>query len=281
MLYEISDRRIISRLCDPIFLSEGRDFDTLKTGFIDLDNEIGGFRDQELIVIGGRPGVGKSSLALSIIENVAIDNQKTCLYFSLGDSAQSTLRKLIINRVGVDCYSDEVGEESRKRIIDALTDFEDGRLYIEDKIKVSTEYIRETCKKLYQRQNIYLIVIDYLQMLREDGYTTRNEELNAIVRELKALAIEMNCPIILLSSLSRDIDNRDDHIPVMSDLKDADDIEEIADKVILLKRDNYYNPYAKNGNVLDLYIAKNPYGKQNAVVRLKCEYPERRLEDLV
>ena len=265
MLFNISDQ--ISHVRNEML--DGEVLYGVKSGFHKLDDATGGLWNRELIVIGSRPSMGKTALALSILEKTAIDDDRTSVLFTLDSSAHQVMKRLIYQRAHVHCFSAERSNEERGSIIDAVSELKNGRLFIDDSPAISVEYIRERCMEIQRNQNIWLVVVDYLQLMHMDGFETRREMLNQIARELKMIAIEYNCPVVLLSQLNRSVESRADHHPMLSDIRDASELEEIADEVLFLYRDDYYHCDSDEKGTAELQVAKCSHGNIN---RIKLTY---------
>lgn len=261
MLYNISDH--IAQVRNEML--DGEVLHGLKSGFSKLDEFTGGLWNKELIVIGSRPSMGKTALALSLLEKTAVDDERTSVLFSLGNAAQQVMKRMIYQRAHVNWFSADRDNEERGYIIDAASELKNGRLFVDDTPAVSPEYIKGRCREIQQNQNIWLIVVDYLQLMHIDGFETRREMLNQVARDLKIIAIEYDCPVVLLSQLNRSVEARADHHPLLADIRDASELEEIADEVLFLYRDEYYNWDSEKRGIADLQIAKCSHGNVNTI----------------
>lgn len=247
---------------------------SISTGYRELDKTIGQLERGSLYALGGRPGMGKTALALNILYNAALIQNKRCIYFSLKMSAIHLLKKLLCitgqikaeGAVDNGYLSDKEYETlhvTGDRIINAP-------ITVEDRSRSITE-IFDRSSEINEADKVDLIIIDYLQLIEYDGSYTdanRNEELSAECRMLKNLAAKTNAAVLVISELNRTPEYRPDHRPMLSDLRGSGEIEEIADAVMLLYRQDYYH-YQENDevdkNVADLSIAKNNYGPLRSV----------------
>lgn len=261
MLYNISDQ--IAHVRNEML--DGEVLNGVKSGFNKLDDLTGGLWNKELIVIGSRPSMGKTALVLSMLEKTAIDDERTSVLFTLENSAQQIMKRLIYQKAHVNCFSLGRNNEERGYIIDAASDLKKGRLYIDDTPAISPEYIREKCREIQRNRNIWLIAVDYLQLMHIDGFETCREMLNHAVKELKMIAVEYDCPVVLLSQLNRSVESRTDRHPILADIRDASELEEIADEVLFLYRDDYYNWDSDEKGTADLQVAKCAHGKINRI----------------
>ncbi len=208
----------------------------LNTGINDLDKMLGGLVNGEIVCIAGRRAMGKTGLALSIVKRACIKEGKTCLYFALA--------------------------EDKAHIIKRLPDAGEAPLYINDRA-FSVKKIKKACKKLGKKNKIDLIVIDYLQLIwSKRGYLT------LVSNKLRKLARKLDCPIIVLCQLDYRIGSREDNRPVLSDLVHTGAMNDYADKVLFLHRDDYYNIDSDKKGILEVFVAKNVYGRNIGSVEL-------------
>ncbi|UXL06461.1 replicative DNA helicase [Achromobacter xylosoxidans] len=235
----------------------------LSTGFEDLDRQTCGLQDGDLIIVAGRPSMGKTTLAVNIAENVAIDG-KVAFVVSL-EMSSGQLAERSVSRFGeIDTQKLRTGRLSQgdfTRLTSALSRLESQRLVIADDARLANvARIRLAARKVRQRNGrLDLIVIDYLQLMQGEG-SNRNEELGGITRALKLLAREMGCPIILLSQLSREVEKRSDKRPLMSDLRESGAIEQDADVILMAYRDDYYIPDSPFKGMAEILIRKQRMG---------------------
>ncbi len=241
----------------------------LMTGFKGLDDFIGGFKKGELICIAGRPSMGKTGFALSIIKNICIDGGKGCLYFSLEDDSLSLIKRLnaIVSDNAYCTYSEN--DMERPEIKKSLKSIGKAPLYINDGA-YSIHDIEKTSRKLAGKAKIDIIIVDYLQLISAKGKGKKKSEdyLSDVISSLKMLARKLECPIAVLCGLSRKIEKRKDHMPMLSDLKDSGRLDYYADKALFLYRDDYYNIDTERKGEADVIVAKNSAGGPVGIVLL-------------
>ncbi len=262
----ILDRTIIN--LENLYINRGS-FIGILSGFYDLDMKISGFQKSQMILIAARPSMGKTTFALNIAENVAIKYKKNVLIFSLEMSKEQLANKLLSSITKIDMQKLQTGlldELDLDKIAEAIGTLSDARIFIDDTPNISISEMRAKCRKLKFSKEIDLIIIDYLQLM-SGSYKTENrqQEVSEISRFIKALSKEMNCPIIALSQLSRAPEQRSDHRPMLSDLRESGSIEQDSDIVILLYRDEYYNKDTEFKNIAECIIAKHRNGEVGTV----------------
>ena len=236
------------------------------SGFASLDIRTAGFHKSELIILAARPAMGKTALALNFTANVAIRAETPVLIFSLEMSKEQLVNRILCSEAMIDSNKLRTGkieENDWIKIVENLGPLSESEIYIDDTAGISITEIRAKARKLKLEKNIGLIVIDYLQLiqgsnLRRTG--SREQEISEISRSLKILAKELDVPVIALSQLSRASEQRSDHRPMLSDLRESGSIEQDADIVMFLYRDDYYNDESENKNIAELIIAKNRSG---------------------
>jgi len=240
----------------------------IATGLIDLDHVIGGgLQEGCFYVLGGRPAMGKTALALNILCN-AIDNGVNVTYFSLEMSKEKLIERLMymMAHISLPRTADGLSEEDWKKLIDAAKMISESGLIVDDTPSISVEEIgwQKMCQPGYQDSQ--LIIIDYIQLLNAhicvDEYEseTRQQRMDYIARELKKIARNTGIPVLGLSQLSRACERRADHRPILSDLRESAALEEMADVVMLLYRDEYYNFDSEIKGIADIIVAKNKAG---------------------
>lgn len=229
-------------------------FDGIKTGFEDLDRITDGFANGELIIVGGRPAMGKTSFAYSLIDNVCVKDGKSCIYFTAEMSMKKTLERIF--QIHGDMKLDEQDAiMNADTIKEYAKEVKKAKLWIEDScIDNPWEFI-DNCSLLGAEERIDLIIIDYVQLL--EGYTG---QLNAMLLKLKELAKELHCPIVVFSQLSRAVEYRSDHTPGISDLPEAGIMEPAADEVLFLYRPAYYGCDEDPG-ITEVIVAKPKRGR--------------------
>ncbi len=235
------------------------------TGFADLDLRTSGFHNSELIILAARPAMGKTAFALNIATNVAKANIPV-LIFSLEMSKEQLVSRVLSSEAQVDSNKLRTGkldENDWVKIVDALGPLSEAEMYIDDKAGITMTEIRSKAMKLKLEKNIGLIIIDYLQLIQGSGSRkngSRENEISEISRSLKILAKDLNIPVIALAQLSRASEKRTEHKPMLSDLRESGSIEQDADIVMFLYRDDYYNEESPNKDITEVIIAKNRSG---------------------
>lgn len=235
------------------------------SGFIDLDNKTAGFHKSELILIAARPAMGKTAFALNIATNAAVQAKIPVVVFSLEMSKEQCANRILCSQAMVDSQKVSKGdisdEEWEKLAVASGELSESSGIFIDDTAGITVAEIRAKCRKLKIEKNIGLIVIDYLQLIQGSGKSSsREQEIAEISRSLKILAKEIDVPVIALSQLSRAPEARTDHRPMLQDLRESGSIEQDADIVMFIYRDDYYNPQAEQTNIAEIIIAKNRSG---------------------
>ena len=238
------------------------------TGFTDLDAAIGGLENSNFIIVGARPAMGKSVFATNIAEFVSRD--KLSVIFSLEMSAKQVLKRMMSSISGVnysDCRFGTLENEDFAKISTAMNNICNRKIDICDKAVITTSYIKSYCRALKKKYGeIGCVIIDYLQLITSPNASqNRNNDISEISRNLKLLAKELDCPVVALSQLSRMVDTRADKRPVLSDLRESGAIEQDADTVLFLYRDDYYNPDKAEKGVSEVIIAKAREGKTGTI----------------
>ncbi len=238
--------------------------------FIDLDNKTAGFHKSELILIAARPAMGKTAFALNIATNAAVSANTPVVVFSLEMSKEQCANRILCAQAMVDSgkvQKGEIDDEEWTKLAMASGELsESAGIFIDDTPGITVAEIRAKCRKLKIEKDIGLIVIDYLQLISGSGKSSsREQEIAEISRSLKILAKEINVPVIALSQLSRAPEARTDHRPMLQDLRESGSIEQDADLVMFIYREDYYNPQAEQTNVSEIIIAKNRSGPVGTV----------------
>jgi replicative DNA helicase len=242
----------------------------VSTGFYDLDDKTSGLQKSELIVIAARPSMGKSSLVLNIAEHVGTKEKKPVLIFSMEMSAQQVAQNMLCSNAKIDAHLLRTGklvDSQFSKLPLAMGDLSESAIFIDDTPGLGLLELRAKARRLKLQHDIQLVIIDYLQLMevKERKRTdSREQEISSISRGLKALARELEAPVIAVSQLNRSVETREGHIPRMSDLRESGSIEQDADVVILLHREDYYDPTKKPGEV-ELNIAKQRNGPTGKV----------------
>lgn len=239
----------------------------LKTGFHELDKYTLGFQPGQLIILAARPAMGKSAMAINLACNVASKNLKgkaTCAIFSLEMPQEQLVERMIASDSKISLKSIKTGflkDPEWIRIQTACTRLNSLNIYFSDETDLTVTKIKSVCRQLKELNGLDFVVIDYLQLISSDGGRSTVEEVSRISRSLKLMAQELNIPVMALSQLSRAVEKRDDKHPMMADLRDSGSIEQDADIVMFLYRDDYYNKNSTRKGEADLIIAKNRSGQ--------------------
>ncbi len=282
VLFGVSERRI-SRELVPIkqILSEYYDrieyltrhrgeMIGIPTGFNDLDKLLGGLQRSDLIILAARPSVGKTSLALTIAHSAAKRYQQRIAFFSLEMSNEQVVQRLISSETGINAQRlrrGEIEENEWRRFMKAAGDLAETYFYIDDTPGISALELRTKARRLHAEVGIDLLVVDYLQLMRGDFRSeNRVQEISSISRALKALARELNVPILAISQLSRSVESRADRKPILSDLRESGALEQDADVVIFIYREEMYNENTERKNLADIMVAKHRNGPTGTVI---------------
>lgn len=242
----------------------------ISTGFIDLDEKTAGLHNSDLIIVAARPAMGKSAFAINLATNAAVQSNVPVVIFNLEMSKEQIGNRILCSEALVDSNKIRTGQiedEDWMKLAQTLGKISDAPIYIDDTPGISIMEIRAKCRKLKLEKNIGLIVIDYLQLITASGKknSSREQEISEISRSLKILAKELNVPVIALSQLSRGAEKRDDKRPMLSDLRESGAIEQDADIVMFLYRDDYYNEDTEKKNVAEVILAKHRGGSTGTV----------------
>ncbi len=240
------------------------------SGFTDLDYRTAGFHGSELILIAARPAMGKTAFALNIATNAALRANVPVAVFSLEMSKEQLVNRILCSESMVDSNKIRTGkleEDDWTKLAGTIGPLSEAEMYIDDTPGINIMEIRAKCRKLKIEKNIGLVVIDYLQLIQGTGKRngSREQEISEISRSLKILAKELNVPVIALSQLSRAAEQRPDHRPMLSDLRESGAIEQDADIVMFLYRDDYYNQDSEKKGIAEVIIAKHRGGSTGTV----------------
>ena len=259
------------------------------TGFSELDYKTAGLHGSELILVAARPAMGKTAFALNLATNAALRGNAPVAIFSLEMSKDQLVNRILCSEAMVDSNKVRTGkleEDDWVKLAGAIGPLSESEIYIDDTPGISVMEIRTKCRKLKMEKNIGLVVIDYLQLVQGNKRTaSREQEISEISRSLKILAKEINVPVIALSQLSRAVEQRPDHRPMLSDLRESGAIEQDADIVMFLYRDDYYNKESEKKDIAEVIIAKQRGGQTGTVELLwmgqytKFVNLERRFDD--
>ena len=243
----------------------------IPTGFLDLDYKMAGLQPSDLILVAARPSMGKTAFVLNIAQHVAFKAKKSVAIFSLEMSKEQLVNRLFALEAQVDSQSLRTGnlkDEDWEKLIESAGNIGKSNLIIDDTPGISISELRSKCRKFKLEHGLDLIIIDYLQLMtgRVGGRSeSRQQEISDISRALKGLARELNVPVIALSQLSRAVEQRPDHRPMLSDLRESGAIEQDADVVMFIYRDDYYNKDTELKNVAEIIIAKQRNGSIGTV----------------
>lgn len=257
-----------------ILAKNGADITGIPSGYYDLDNKTTGFHENELIILAGRPGMGKSAFALNVSTNIAINSKKSVAFFSLEMGAEQIVTRMFSMVGGIDSRKLRTGRLEHndwKRLNEAMSQLADTNFFIDDTAGITVGEIRSKCRRLKNSsKGLDLIVIDYLQLVSSSSKYSGNrvQEVSEVSRDLKKLAMELKVPVIALAQLSRSVEARENKRPIMSDLKESGSIEQDADIVMFLYNDDYYNLKAKekpNASATELIISKHRSGSTGTI----------------
>jgi len=240
------------------------------TGFIDLDYKTAGLHNSDLILVAARPAMGKSAFALNIATNAAVRGNTPVVIFSLEMSKEQMVNRILCSEAMVDSNKVRTGtidDDEWAKLACASGQLSEAQIFVDDTPGISIMEIRAKCRKLKLEKNIGLVVIDYLQLVQGTGKrgASREQEIAEISRSLKILAKEINVPVIALSQLSRAPEQRPDHRPMLADLRESGSIEQDADIVMFLYRDDYYNEDSEKKNIAEVIMAKHRSGSTGTV----------------
>ena len=246
------------------------DITGIPTGFRDLDRMTAGFQRNDLIIIAARPSVGKTAFALNIAQNVAINTNENVAIFSLEMGAEQLVQRMLCAEGNIDSQRLRTGkleQEDWGKLTMAMGSLSHAGIYIDDSPGIRVTDIRSKCRRLKQEHGLGMIIIDYLQLIQgsENSKENRQQEVSEISRSLKGLARELEVPLIALSQLSRGVESRQDKRPMMSDLRESGSIEQDADIVGFLYRDDYYDSESEQQNIIEIIISKQRNGPTGTV----------------
>lgn len=249
----------------------------LSTGFVELDRLTGGLQPGELVVLGGRPAMGKTTFALNVAKHAATRSGKTVAVFSIEMSAPEVAQRLIASYGRVDSQrlrTGQLDDEHWDRIADTIRTLKETRIFIDATPSLSTSALRWRCRRLKRDHGLDLVVVDYLQLMQlpcHDG--SRSAEVAEISRGLKAMAKELDVPVLVLSQLNRSLETRASKRPMIADLRESGDIEQDADLVLLIYREEYYNKEAPEKGMAEIIVGKHRVGPTGSVrLRFLGEY---------
>jgi replicative DNA helicase len=247
--------------------NQGTGLSGLATHFVDLDNTLAGLQEGNLIIIAARPSMGKSSLALNIATNAAKE-KKTVAFFSLEMTKEELVQRVLFSEAKVssgDARKGQLGPEKWSRVVEAASKVNTMPLYFDDASVITVTDIRAKSRRLKASKKLDLIVVDYIQLMQGNSRDNRQQEIAEISRNLKGLARELKVPIIAISQLNRAAEAREDKRPRLGDLRESGAIEQDADIVMMIYRDDYYNPATEKPGVAEINIVKNRSGSTGRV----------------
>ncbi len=274
----------------------GSEITGISTGFVDFDRLTSGLHPNELIILGARPAMGKTAFALNIGVNAAMSSGKDVCIFNLEMSAEQLMMRMISSQGAVDGNKLKTGRlnnDDWKRVNEAMSNLAEAPIYIEDNLGITVGELRAKCRRLAEKGNLGLVIIDYLQLLSTGtNYgSNRQQEISDISRGLKTMAMELGVPVIALAQLSRSLEGREDKRPMLSDLRESGSIEQDADIVAFLYRDDYYKKKSEGEkenpiSLVELIVAKHRSGSTGTILlqfeknisdfRTSVQHPENR-----
>ncbi len=239
------------------------------TGFTKLDSMTAGFQPSDLIIIAARPSMGKTALALSMAQHIGMETHRPVALFSLEMSKEQLVMRLLCSSAKVDSSRVRTGhlaENDFPKLVDAASKLAEAPIFIDDTPAMTITEMRAKCRRLHRENPLSLIIVDYLQLMRSPMYSkSREQEISDISRSLKALAKELQVPVIALSQLNRSLESRNDKRPIMSDLRESGAIEQDADVIMFIYRDEVYNEDTPDSGVAELIVAKQRNGPTGVV----------------
>ncbi len=246
----------------------------IPSGFIDLDYKLSGFQPSDFILIAARPSMGKTAFVLNVVDYVSVRKNLPCMVFSLEMSKEQLVNRMLSMESNVDSQKLRTGtltDSDWDAVVEGIGIIGNSKLIFDDTPGISISELRSKCRKMKLEYGLSIVIIDYLQLMsgsRKGGNDNRQQEISDISRSLKALARELHAPVIALSQLSRACETRTDHRPMLSDLRESGAIEQDADVVMFLYRDDYYNKDTEHPNEAEVIIAKQrngPIGTVNLI----------------
>lgn len=266
------------------------DITGIATGFVELDKMTAGFQRNDLIIVAARPSVGKTAFALNIAQNVATKTDENVAIFSLEMGAEQLVMRMLCAEGNINAQNLRTGaltDEDWSKLTMAMGSLSNAGIFIDDTPGIRVSEIRSKCRRLKQEHGLSMVLIDYLQLIQGSGRSKENrqQEVSEISRSLKGLARELEVPVIALSQLSRGVEQRQDKRPMMSDIRESGSIEQDADIVAFLYREDYYDKETENQNIIEIIIAKQRNGpvgtvqlafvkEYNKFVNLEVRYDE-------
>lgn len=258
--------------------------DAVKTGYIDLDRMIGGFKPGELAIVAARPAMGKTAFGLNIMTNAMVKDNMPIAFFSLEMTGEELMNRVLSNLASVNgdlIKNQTLNDEEWNRVLSSAEKYSRSKIYVDETPAIDIATLRDRSKRMHKQFGIKLIIVDYLQLMRSEKKKVQNreQEVADVSRTLKAVAKELHIPIIALSQLNRNVDARAEKRPVMSDLRESGSIEQDADKVMFIHREDYYRPNAEQNHEAEIIIAKQRNGP-TGIVKLRWTGEYTRFETL-
>ncbi len=269
-------QKVLSNYFDQVsdMADRGEDVLGVPTGFTNIDRLLGGLQPSDLLIIAGRPGQGKTSFLLSLAKNAARTNNKHIAIFSMEMSNEQVVQRLISQETGIDSQRLRLGKLTEREwelFTEAVDSFSRTRIFLDDTPAISPTQMRAKCRRLHLEHRLDLVIVDYLQLMRGDQYNdNRVQEVSNISRNLKVLARELNVPVLAAAQLSRAVEQRADKKPILSDLRESGSLEQDADIVMFIYREDKDNPDSPMKNVTEIIISKHrngPTGSAKLVFR--------------
>jgi replicative DNA helicase len=256
------------------------------SGYKDLDNVLAGFQKSDLFILAARPAMGKTAFVLNLAHNIALKAKEPVLMFSLEMSKEQLVDRLLSMESGVDAWALRTGnltDSDFEKIGQAMGTLSEAKIYIDDTPGITVSDLRTKARRAAHQSGVGLIIVDYLQLMsggsKFGGSDNRVQEISEISRGLKGIARELNVPLIALSQLSRSVESRHPQIPQLADLRESGSIEQDADVVAFIYREDYYNPETENKNIMSILIKKHRNGP-TADVDLYFEIEKQRIRSL-
>ena len=238
------------------------------TGYFELDERTSGLGKGDLVIVAGRPSMGKTTFANCLVDHIGVVEKVPIVYFSLEVSRQHLVRNMLCSRARVELQHvrrGTIGNEEVDRLTRAAGELMESQIFIDDTAGANILGIRAKARRIKQKHGLGLVVVDYLQLMETGRAENRQQEIAGISRQLKAMAREMDCPVIALSQLNRSVDNREDRRPRMSDLRESGALEQDADLIMFLYREYQYKPSEENRNLAEVIIAKQRNGPTGVI----------------
>jgi replicative DNA helicase len=256
------------------------------TNYVDLDATLAGLQRSDLFILAARPSMGKTAFVLNLAHNVAVNSKEPVLIFSLEMSKEQLVDRLLSMQSGVDAWALRTGnltDTDFEKLGQAMGTLSEAKMFIDDTPGITVSDMRTKARREQHKHPLGLIIVDYLQLMsggsKFGGSDNRVQEISEISRGLKSIARELNVPLIALSQLSRSVENRTPQIPQLSDLRESGSIEQDADVVAFLYREDYYNPDSERKNIMDVLIKKHRNGP-TGTVELYFDREKQRIRDL-